>query len=200
MYRMPSRTKCPPGSRKCISGKCVKRQPEKTPRCHKGTRKCVNQKCYSAKSKEENAAKKIQKMVRIYRRKRVQKNDQKNNQQNVLNSPTSVAEFEQQDVYEPAASSPAQMPKSPSRSPTSVASVTPRVKRSPKTIKRRSNTKCPKGMRKCAITGRCVVRKTEKTKRCHRGTRKCANNVCYSKTELAAKKIQKMVRNRSRKN
>ena len=170
---MPTRTKCPPGSRKCISGKCVKKQTDKTPRCNKGTRKCVNQKCYSAKSKEENAAKKIQKMVRIYRRKR----DEKNNPKNVLNSPTSVAEFEQQDVYEPVSRSP---PK--------------------KTIKRRSNTKCPKGMRKCAVVGRCVVRKTEKTKRCHKGTRKCANNVCYSKRENAAKKIQKMVRNRSRKN
>ena len=171
---MPSRTKCPPGSRKCISGKCVKRQSEKTPRCHKGTRKCVNQKCYSAKSKQENAAKKIQKMVRIYRRKR----DEKNTQKRVLNSPTSVAEFEQPDVYEPAASSP--MSRSPSK----------------KTRKQRSNTKCPKGMRKCAVIGRCVVRKTEKTKRCHKGTRKCANNVCYSKQDVAAKKIQKMVRSR----
>ena len=182
---MPPRTKCPPGSRKCISGKCVKKQTDKTPRCNKGTHKCVNQKCYSAKSKHENAAKKIQKMVRIYRRKR----DEQNNQKKVLNIPTSVAEFEQQDVYEPAASSPAQMPNSPiSRSP------------SKKTINRRSNTKCPKGMRKCAVIGRCVVRKTEKTKRCHKGTRKCANNVCYSKQEVAAKKIQKMVRIYSHKN
>jgi len=55
---------------------------------------------------------------------------------------------------------------------------------------------CPIGSNRC-ITGKCVKKTSIKTQRCKKGTRKCANNICYStnyKKNIAAKKIQKTYR------
>lgn len=212
---MVAKFKCPTGSRKCpVTGKCVKRNTEKTARCHKGTRKCANQTCYSTNSKRENAAKKIQKMVRNHKRQinvlekaasvkpelclsKEFVNDLEE-QNSTMENETAMEEFTTEPIHlvKHSPSPPKPSPK-PSRKP-SRKSHTQKSKRSAKT--KNALVNCPRGTRKCPVTGKCVVRKTEKTPRCHRGTRKCANNVCYSKTEIAAKKIQKMVRNRSRKN
>jgi hypothetical protein len=60
------RYKCPKGTRKCITGKCVKKTSIKTVRCKKGTRKCANNRCYPTNYKKSEAAKKIQKTYRNY--------------------------------------------------------------------------------------------------------------------------------------
>ena len=58
--------KCPKGTKKCITGKCVKKTSVKTARCKKGTRKCANNQCYQTNYKKVEAAKKIQKTYRNY--------------------------------------------------------------------------------------------------------------------------------------
>jgi len=60
------RYKCPKGTKKCITGKCVKKTSVKTARCKKGTRKCANNRCYLTNYKKNAAAKKIQKTYRNY--------------------------------------------------------------------------------------------------------------------------------------
>ena len=60
------RYKCPKGTKKCITGKCVKKTSIKTVRCKKGTRKCANNRCYPTNYKKSEAAKKIQKTYRNY--------------------------------------------------------------------------------------------------------------------------------------
>ena len=41
--------RCQAGTRKCISGACVKKSQRNSKRCSKGTRKCADQYCYSEK-------------------------------------------------------------------------------------------------------------------------------------------------------
>jgi hypothetical protein len=63
---MIKKYRCPNGTKKCITGKCVKKTNVKTQRCKKGMRKCANNNCYSSTIKKEIAALKIQKTYRNY--------------------------------------------------------------------------------------------------------------------------------------
>ena len=56
----------------------------------------------------------------------------------------------------------------------------------------RSKFLCPKGSKKCSVNKRCVRKTSIKTPRCKKGSRKCANQRCYSKREFAAAKIQRL--------
>jgi hypothetical protein len=60
--------RCPNKSRRCITGKCVKKKPGNGKRCPRGTRKCANGVCYSAATKQISASKKIQKAFRNYKK------------------------------------------------------------------------------------------------------------------------------------
>lgn len=60
------------------------------------------------------------------------------------------------------------------------------------------NFRCPRGTHRCRMNGICVRKSARQTPRCPKGSRKCANQICYGhavKKNKAARKIQKAFRN-----
>lgn len=45
--------------------------------------------------------------------------------------------------------------------------------------------RCKNGSRRCAVSKKCVPKRSTKTKKCIKGSRKCADSKCYKKNKSA---------------